>query len=330
MEILLPHIDVLLNFGEALRVEIEKAKNIISKLWKRICALYNVDSEKASLVPRIKAFYDVYSLTDINFIVGGARSTLPLNYNVLNPRLAVIEFTRPVILLNPYVYYVQSLIVKKQQCIIPVLVHEMSHIAFALGRTDDWSGLELELLYRASRNENLVHDLPCLWEYPLTMTLPQEWIKIEALFEASALWGEEILLRELGYDSNVIERRIKVCSAIEKEVGIIIQGEHSSKLIENMAKEHLELVKRHWNNVRGYSIEKLYTYIVEELEKIISKDFINEYINSVRMNKEKNTGCTLTYNPSKEVEVGMISQIDFYKWIELLNKYGKKTIVVEM
>ncbi len=184
---------------------------MIEEIWGHVTYIFNVTEEAKHILPEIKAFYTTESLVDTNFIVGSARSILPFTWNISSLRLALVEFTRPFILVNPYVHSNPH----NEKASAP-------HIS-ACPRTKPysvcsscWHGLELELLYRASCNERLVHELPCLWSYPLIATLASQWIKVEELFEAPALWSEEILLEELGFDKSIIERRIKVCSIIRK------------------------------------------------------------------------------------------------------------------
>ncbi|RLG77705.1 MAG: hypothetical protein DRO12_01485 [Thermoprotei archaeon] len=149
-------------FSDELRVEITKSKELIEKLWRCVTSLFNVVGEAKRVLPRVEAFYTAESLVDVNFIVGGARSTLPLTWETSSLRPALVEFTRPLILVNPYVYYIQTLITGKPLYLTSVLVHELCHVAFALGRGSNWHDLELELLYRASRNDRFRQELPCL------------------------------------------------------------------------------------------------------------------------------------------------------------------------
>ena len=162
MEILLPGIEVLERISDELRVEVTKSKELIEKVWRRVTSLFNVVGGAKRVLPRVEAFYNAESLVDVNFIVGGARSTLPLTWETSSLRPALVEFTRPLILVNPYVYYIQTLITGKPLYLTSVLVHELCHVAFALGRGSNWHDLELELLYRASRNDRFRQELPCL------------------------------------------------------------------------------------------------------------------------------------------------------------------------
>ena len=96
MEVLLPSIEVLERFSDELRVEITKSKELIEKVWRRVTSLFNVVVDEAKRVlPRVEFFYSAESLVDVNFIVGGACSTLPLTWDTSSLRLALIEFARP-------------------------------------------------------------------------------------------------------------------------------------------------------------------------------------------------------------------------------------------
>lgn len=325
MEISLPSLEILKRYGDELKNEMSKAEELIREVWRRATGLFNVIDEAKRILPEIRAFYTAESLVDINFIVGGARSTLPLTWDASSLRPALVEFARPLILVNSYVYYIQTLITRKTPYLTTVLVHELCHIAFALGHGSNWHGLELELLYRAARNEKFRHELPCLWSYPPIVAL--EWIKVEALFEAPALWGEELLLENLGFDENLIEKRIRICSRIEKEVGLIIHGERYRSLIESDVEEHVELVKKHWSNVRGKDVEGVYNYVVNELSRMLGEDFMKEFLDYVRGRKA--IGCKIVFNPNKISGANINPLISLSEWLKKLNDYGKSHITVE-
>ncbi len=133
MRVLLPSVEVLERFSDKLKSKIGRSSELFSEIWRRVTSLFNVDGKAKHTLPKIEAFYTIESLIDVYFIVGGARSTLPLTWDISNPKLALVEFTRPLVLVNPYVYYIQTLIVKESPYLILVFAHELSHIAFTLG-----------------------------------------------------------------------------------------------------------------------------------------------------------------------------------------------------
>ncbi|RLG77704.1 MAG: hypothetical protein DRO12_01480 [Thermoprotei archaeon] len=150
---------------------------------------------------------------------------------------------------------------------------------------------------------------------------------MEALFEAPALWGEEMLLEELGLDRSIIEKRIKIYSSMEKEIEFIICGERCRNLVENSVKEHIELVKKHWSNVRSRDTEGIYSYVANELARMLGNDFMREYMDSVR--GRRTVGCRIVYNPSGTHNASIIPRIDLLNWLGLLSAYGKKSITIE-
>ncbi len=181
----------------------------------------------------------------------------------------------------------------------------------------------MELLYRAAFNERLWLELPCLWDYPPTT----EWLEIDALFEAPALWGEEIILEELGLDKSLIKKRIKICSMLEREINLIIHGGEYREQIECEVRRHVELVERHWNNIHGKDYERIYDYVANELMRLLDRDFIEEYLNSVK--GKRAIGCKIVYNPHKTFKAHIIPRIDLYTWITLLNRCKKKSITID-
>ncbi|GEM_PF-2649193 len=255
VDLLLPCSEVEAMFRDPLLDELERTRLLRLRAWREVCKLFNLSYAQ----PVLKVVEGPLYLVHQNFIAGGAFSSLPM-FLRFDGREFIAEFHRPVVAVNPYVYYFEGVASEwRHPVLLPALIHEYAHVAFALsGR------LHLEFIRRASLDLRLAMQLPFLDDQDIK-AIKEASIEVEALLEVPALWAEEEVCSRLGL-TNFAERRLRLQALRDEELRRLM-SKHNIAVKGPTAKVRVEAMIKHWRAVRKASLSEVESYLEEQLKE---------------------------------------------------------------
>jgi len=246
-------------YRDPMMEELEATRALRVRAWREVCGIFNVRAPQ----PRLKVVEGPLYMVHQNFIAGGAYSSIPM-FLRYDGSAYTAEFYRPVVAVNPYVYYFEGVASRWTPPILAsAIVHEYAHIAFPLS-----AGLHFEFVRRAVADLRLAMQLPFLTDEDLR-SMREASVEVEALMEAPALWAEEEVCSRLKVPS-VAERRLMLQAARDEELRRLM-AKHDIAVEGPSARVRVEAMMRHWRAVKGASLRELVDYVDGALEELVGR-----------------------------------------------------------
>ena len=235
--------------------EVENTVAVRAKAWRLISTLFKVKHSP----PVFKVVKGPLFMVHQNFIAGGAFSSLPMFLRYYSGQY-IAEFHRPVVAVNPYVYYFEGMASKwTSPVMLPALIHEFAHVAFLLS-----GKLDLEFVRRACLDLRFAMQLPFLDDNDIE-ALRSMSLEVDILMETPALWAEQKVASTLGLNDRV-ERRLRL-QAARDEILRKLMNKHGLCPRGPSAWWRVERLLNHIEKVQGKNVEEVKRYVEAQLEE---------------------------------------------------------------
>lgn len=253
-----------------LMAELESTQALRVRAWRRLAGLFNASGPP----PPIRVVRGPYFMVHQNLIVGGALCLLPM-FLRSDGRRFLAEFHRPVVALNPYVYYFEGVAGGwSRPVLLPAIIHEYAHVAFLRG-----GRLHLEAVRRVCLNIRMAMQLPPIDEGDLEL-MERRGEEVDALMEAPALWAEQLLAGEMGLGSR-IEARLSLQEARDGALRELMErlGIHT---LGPTAGQRARLLRMHLEALEGAGAEEVGSYVEEGLREVLGATY-EKILSSLRV-----------------------------------------------
>ncbi|MEM4700401.1 MAG: hypothetical protein QXT74_05595, partial [Candidatus Nezhaarchaeales archaeon] len=275
-----------------LMAELESTRALRLRAWRRLAGIFSASGPP----PPIKVVRGPYFMVHQNFIVGGALSTLPMFLRGDGERL-LAEFHRPVVALNPYVYYFEGVAGGwSRPVLLPAIIHEYAHVAFLKG-----GRLRLEAVRRLCLNLRMAMQLPLMDEGDLEL-MKERGEEVDALMEAPALWAERLLTSEMGLEGR-IEARLSLQEARDEALRGLMER-HGIHAPGPTAGQRARLLRMHLEALEGAGAEEVESYVERGLRRALGEAY-EKIVNSlcVKEGDDAVEALTVTGRAAERLEV---------------------------